>query len=132
MIHELMKYIVSSLLSSLAFFIQCERCCDTVHYKSWCDHKLDTLKIVTFNSYHLPKPFFHFCWDNYLWFQPQKHQRGDASLREKLLGHRDEAYKNNIQSGVTIPVPSSPIQVNTEVFWQRHGPISPNSDYYYV
>ncbi|EMS56021.1 hypothetical protein TRIUR3_23354 [Triticum urartu] len=42
----------------------------------------------------------------------QKHQRGDASLREKLLGHRDEAFKNNIQSGPTIPIPSSPIQVS--------------------
>lgn len=62
----------------------------------------------------------------------QKHQRGDASLREKLLGHRDEAFKNNIQSGPTIPIPSSPIQVNTEVFRQRHGPVSPGSDYYYA
>lgn len=64
--------------------------------------------------------------------KPQKHQRGDASLRQKLLGHRDDAYKNNIQSGVTIPVPSSPIQLNTEVLWQRHGSNSPSSDYYYV
>uniref|UniRef100_A0ACD5VY93 Uncharacterized protein n=1 Tax=Avena sativa TaxID=4498 RepID=A0ACD5VY93_AVESA len=64
--------------------------------------------------------------------KPQKHHRGDASLREKLLGQRDDASKNNIQSGVTIPVPSSPIQVNAEVFWQRHGAISPSSDYYYV
>ena len=62
----------------------------------------------------------------------QKHQRGDASLREKLLGHRDEAFKNNIQSGPTIPIPSSPIQVNTEVFRQRHGSVSPGSDYYYA
>ncbi|CAM0880859.1 unnamed protein product [Alopecurus aequalis] len=59
-------------------------------------------------------------------------KRGDASLREKLLGQRDEASRNNIQSGVNIPVPSSPIQVNTEVFWPRHGTISPSSDYYYA
>uniref|UniRef100_A0A453EPF7 Uncharacterized protein n=1 Tax=Aegilops tauschii subsp. strangulata TaxID=200361 RepID=A0A453EPF7_AEGTS len=62
----------------------------------------------------------------------QKHQRGDASLREKLLGHRDEAFKNNIQSGPIIPIPSSPIQVNTEVFRQLHGSVSPGSDYYYA
>jgi len=48
------------------------------------------------------------------------------------LGQRDDASKSNVQSGVTIPVPSSPIQVNTEVFWQRHGAISPSSGYYHV
>ncbi|KQK03810.1 hypothetical protein BRADI_2g09940v3 [Brachypodium distachyon] len=65
--------------------------------------------------------------------KPQKHLRRDASLRDKLLGHRDdEAPRNNSQSGVTIPIPSSPIQVSTEVFRQRHGSISPSSDYYYV
>jgi hypothetical protein len=90
------------------------------------------LKLSPLTPYHLPKLFSHYCWDNNLRFQPQKHQRGDGSLCEKLLGQRDEAYKSNIQSGVTIPVPSSPIQVNTEVFWQRHGSNSPSSDYYYV
>ncbi|KAK8452054.1 hypothetical protein SEVIR_5G048900v4 [Setaria viridis] len=65
--------------------------------------------------------------------KPQKHQRGDTSLREKLLGAKDGgASGNNHQSDATIPIPSSPIPVNTEFTEQYHAPSSPTSDYYYV
>jgi len=66
-------------------------------------------------------------------FQPQKHQRGDTSLREKLLGAKDGgASRNNHQSDATIPIPSSPIPVNTKIAEQYHTPSSPTSDYYYM
>lgn len=66
-------------------------------------------------------------------FQLQKHQRGDTSLREKLLGAKDGgASGNNHQPYATIPTPSSPIPVNTKFTQQHHAPNSPTSDYYYV
>nr|CAB3476824.1 unnamed protein product [Digitaria exilis] len=65
--------------------------------------------------------------------KPQKHQRGDTSLREKLLGAKDGgASRNNHQSDDTVPIPSSPIPVNTKMVEQYHAPSSPISDYYYT
>jgi len=63
---------------------------------------------------------------------PHDFQRGDTSLREKLLGAKDGgASRNNHQSDATIPIPSSPIPVNTKFAEQYHTPSSPTSDYYY-
>ncbi|KAG2596666.1 hypothetical protein PVAP13_5KG178000 [Panicum virgatum] len=65
--------------------------------------------------------------------KPQKHQRGDTSLCEKLLSAKDGgASRNNHQSDATIPIPSSPIPVNTKIAEQYHTPSSPTSDYYYM
>ncbi|XP_062208167.1 uncharacterized protein LOC133909647 isoform X2 [Phragmites australis] len=65
--------------------------------------------------------------------KPQKHQRGDASLREKLLGAKDGgASRNNNQSDALVPIPSSPIPVNMKISEQYHAPSSPSTDYYYV
>jgi hypothetical protein len=65
--------------------------------------------------------------------KPQKHQRGDTSLLEKLLGAKDGGVsRNNNQSNATIPIPSSPIPVNTKFAEQYHTPSSPTSDYYYM
>ncbi|KAL6626434.1 hypothetical protein ACP70R_030160 [Stipagrostis hirtigluma subsp. patula] len=65
--------------------------------------------------------------------KPQKHQRGDASLREKLLGAKDGgASRNNKKSDATVSIPSSPIPVNTKFVEQYHAPSSPSTDYYYA
>lgn len=63
--------------------------------------------------------------------KPQKHQRGDASLREKLLGGKEGVESRNNLSDATIPSPSSPIPVSTKFVEQNHGS-SPNTDYYYM
>lgn len=65
--------------------------------------------------------------------KPQRHQRADASLREKLLGPKVIGeIRNNSHLGATVPIPtSSPITVNTEIVRQRHGPSS-LSEYYYT
>ncbi|CAL4964283.1 unnamed protein product [Urochloa decumbens] len=65
--------------------------------------------------------------------KPQKHQRGDTSLREKLLGAKNGgASRNSHQSDATIPILSSPIPVNTKFAEQYEAPSSPTSDYYYT
>uniref|UniRef100_A0A0D3EM47 Uncharacterized protein n=1 Tax=Oryza barthii TaxID=65489 RepID=A0A0D3EM47_9ORYZ len=65
--------------------------------------------------------------------KPQRHQRADASLREKLLGPKVIGeIRNNSHLGATVPIPtSSPITVNTEIVRHRHGPSS-LSEYYYT
>uniref|UniRef100_A0A0E0JGT2 Uncharacterized protein n=1 Tax=Oryza punctata TaxID=4537 RepID=A0A0E0JGT2_ORYPU len=66
--------------------------------------------------------------------KPQRHQRADASLREKLLGPKVIGeIRNNSHLGATVPIPtSSPITViNTEIARHRHGPSS-LSEYYYT
>ncbi|WVZ71671.1 hypothetical protein U9M48_020232, partial [Paspalum notatum var. saurae] len=63
--------------------------------------------------------------------KPQKQQRGDASLREKLLGAKDGGASRNNMSDATVPIPSSPIPVNTKFVNQYQGS-SPNADYYYM
>ncbi|XP_006644034.1 uncharacterized protein LOC102703908 [Oryza brachyantha] len=65
--------------------------------------------------------------------KPQRHQRADASLREKLLAPKVIGeIRNNSHSGATVPVSSSPITVNTEIIRHRHGPSSLGIDYYYT
>ncbi|KAL6850486.1 hypothetical protein ACP4OV_021113 [Aristida adscensionis] len=63
----------------------------------------------------------------------KKNQRGDASLRDKLLGTKDCATsRNGNQSDATVPIPSSPIPVHTKFVEQYHSPSSPGTDYYYA
>uniref|UniRef100_A0A0A8Y104 PQ-loop repeat family protein / transmembrane family protein n=2 Tax=Arundo donax TaxID=35708 RepID=A0A0A8Y104_ARUDO len=65
--------------------------------------------------------------------KPQKHQHGDALLREKLLGAKDGgASRNNNQSDTTVPITSSPIPVDAKFVEQCHAPSSPSTDYYYM
>ncbi|KAL5228663.1 hypothetical protein ABZP36_016928 [Zizania latifolia] len=65
--------------------------------------------------------------------KPQRHQRVNASLREKLLGSKDNGEnRNNRHLGVTVPIPSCPMPVNTEGVRPRHGPSSLGSEYYYT
>ncbi|ONM31189.1 PQ-loop repeat family protein / transmembrane family protein [Zea mays] len=61
----------------------------------------------------------------------QKHQRADASLRERLLGAKDGVLSRNNGSDATVLIPSSPIPVNVKLVDQYHGS-SPNTDYYYM
>uniref|UniRef100_A0A0D9UZE4 Uncharacterized protein n=2 Tax=Leersia perrieri TaxID=77586 RepID=A0A0D9UZE4_9ORYZ len=64
--------------------------------------------------------------------KPPRHQRADASLREKLLGPKVGEIRNNNHLCTTVPVSSSPITVNTEVVRHRHGLSSLGTDYYYT
>ncbi|KAF0897906.1 hypothetical protein E2562_001617 [Oryza meyeriana var. granulata] len=65
--------------------------------------------------------------------KPQRHQHADASLRENLLGPKIIGeIRNNSHPGATVPIPSSPITVNTEGVRHRHGPSSLGTDYYYT
>ncbi|KAG8052459.1 hypothetical protein GUJ93_ZPchr0001g31136 [Zizania palustris] len=64
--------------------------------------------------------------------KPQRHQRVNASLREKLLGSKDNGEsRNNRHLGAIIPIPSCPMPVNTGVR-PLHGPSSLGSEYYYT
>ncbi|WVZ71676.1 hypothetical protein U9M48_020234 [Paspalum notatum var. saurae] len=63
--------------------------------------------------------------------KPQKQLCGDASLREKLLGAEGGGASRNNVSDVTVPIPSSPVPVNTKFVEQYQGS-SPNADYYYM
>ncbi|TVU22588.1 hypothetical protein EJB05_32298 [Eragrostis curvula] len=63
----------------------------------------------------------------------KKSRRGDASLREKLLGAKDGgASRNNNQSDAMVSIPSSPIPVNAKLVEQDYDSSCSGTDCYYA
>lgn len=114
------------MFSLLSYWIVLDSICENLFNLG----DVDLILSRKFNFYRILNIVLPLFWDTGA-FQPQKHHRGDASLREKLLGAKDGgASRNNNESDATVLIPSSPIPVNTKFVDQYHGS-SPSTDYYY-